>query len=97
MYRLLVLLPAALLLAACGGGSSTKSNGGAVVQSIQISEKEFSLTLDGKPYRQETQKYHARSLAALCARYEAVADKSALDPILADAGCLQPLAEAQRL
>jgi glutathione S-transferase len=63
-------------------------------RALAAGEKEFSLTLDGKPYRQETQKYHARSLAALCARYEAVADKSALDPILADAGCLQPLVEA---
>src|SRR6266540_6612834 len=43
MRRLLVLLPAALMLAACGGGGSSGSKGGAVVQTIQISEKEFSL------------------------------------------------------
>ncbi len=43
MRRLLVLLPAALLLAACGGGGSSESKGGAVVQTVQISEKEFSL------------------------------------------------------
>ena len=30
----------------------------------------------GKPFTQETQKYHAKSLAALKARYAAVADKS---------------------
>ena len=39
MGRLLVLLPAALLLAACGGSGG----GGSVLQTIQISEKEFSL------------------------------------------------------
>jgi len=43
MRRLFVLLPAALMLAACGGGGSSGSKGGAVVQTIQISEKEFSL------------------------------------------------------
>ncbi len=45
MRRLLFLLPAALLLAACGGGGKGEgsSAGGAVVQTIQVSEKEFSL------------------------------------------------------
>ena len=41
MGRLLILLPAALLLAACGGSSG--GSGGSVLQTIQISEKEFSL------------------------------------------------------
>jgi plastocyanin len=45
MWRLLLLLPAALLLAACGGSSSTESGtAGSVLQTIQISAKEFSLT-----------------------------------------------------
>ena len=48
MRRLAFVLPAAFLLAACGGGgyggSSNASKGGAVVKTIQISEKEFSLT-----------------------------------------------------
>jgi glutathione S-transferase len=52
---------------------------------------EFSLELGGRPFRQAPQKYHARSLAALRARYRAVADRSALDPILARAGCLEAL------
>jgi uncharacterized cupredoxin-like copper-binding protein len=49
MRRLLVLLPTALLVAACGGngGGSSSSQGsaagGAVLQTIQISEKEYSL------------------------------------------------------
>jgi uncharacterized cupredoxin-like copper-binding protein len=44
--RLVLLLPTALLLAACGGssgGSEGSASGGAVVQTIQISEKEYSL------------------------------------------------------
>jgi PQQ system protein len=42
MRRLLVLLPIALVLAACGG-SEDESASGDVVQTIQISENEFSL------------------------------------------------------
>ena len=57
-------------------------------------KKEFSLTLDGKPYKQETQKYHAKSLAALRARYAKVKDQRALDPILERTGCLTPLRES---
>jgi hypothetical protein len=41
--RLLILLPLAVLLAACGGSSSTSEGGGPVQQTIQISEKEYSL------------------------------------------------------
>jgi plastocyanin len=46
MPRLLILAPLSLLLAACGG-TSDKSSGsadGPVLQTIQISEKEYSLT-----------------------------------------------------
>ena len=45
MRRLLVILPLALLLAACGGSSdeSDESASGNVLQTIRISEKEFSL------------------------------------------------------
>jgi hypothetical protein len=49
--------------------------------------KEFSVQLGGKPFVQETQKYHAKSFGALRARYAAVADRAALDPILERAGC----------
>ena len=44
MRRLLVLLPLSLLLAACGGSSSPSAGDGPVLQTIQISEKEYSLT-----------------------------------------------------
>jgi plastocyanin len=43
MRRLLVLLPLSLLLAACGGSSNTSTGGGPVQQTIQISEREYSL------------------------------------------------------
>jgi glutathione S-transferase len=56
-------------------------------QALAAGQKEFSMTLGGKPYSQETQKYHAKSFAALRARYAAVVDKSALDRILKEAGC----------
>jgi plastocyanin len=42
--RPLFLLPLSLLLAACGGSSSTSVGGAQVQQTIQISEKEYSLT-----------------------------------------------------
>src|SRR2546421_9150466 len=42
--RIVVLLPAALFLAACGGGGSNTAASSAGGQTIQISEKEFSLT-----------------------------------------------------
>jgi uncharacterized cupredoxin-like copper-binding protein len=46
MRPFLILIPAALVLAGCGGGSSESrgsENGGGVVQTIRISEKEYSL------------------------------------------------------
>jgi len=45
MRRLLALLPLVLLLTACGGGygGASKSNSGSVLQTIQVSEKEYSL------------------------------------------------------
>jgi glutathione S-transferase len=58
-------------------------------KALAAGEKEFTLDLGGTAFTQETQKYHAKSLAALKARYAAVADKKALDPILEEAGCLR--------
>jgi len=58
-------------------------------KALAAGEKEFSMTLGGKPYSQEVQKYHGRSLAVLRARYAAVADKARLDPILKETGCYQ--------
>jgi glutathione S-transferase len=54
-------------------------------------KEEFSVKLGDEVWIQKPQKYHARSLAALRAKYAAVTDKSTLDPILSDAGCLEGL------
>jgi glutathione S-transferase len=54
-------------------------------------EEEFSVKLGDKVWIQKPQKYHARSLAMLRAKYAAVPDKAALDPILEATGCLAGL------
>jgi glutathione S-transferase len=54
-------------------------------------QEEFSVKLGDKVWTQKPQKYHARSLAMLRAKYAAVPDRAALDPILAAAGCLTGL------
>jgi hypothetical protein len=54
-------------------------------------KEEFSVTLDGETWTQKPQKYHARSLAMLRAKYAVAPDKTELDPVLREAGCLQGL------
>jgi glutathione S-transferase len=54
-------------------------------------KEEFSVTLGDNIWTQKPQKYHARSLGMLRAKYAAVADKAALDPVLEAAGCLAGL------
>lgn len=54
-------------------------------------QEEFAVALGDKIWIQKPQKYHARSLAALRARYAEIADKSALDSVLQAAGCLAGL------
>lgn len=54
---------------------------------IAAGEDEFDVTLKGKRWTQKPQKYHARSLAALKAKYAACAGDAALDAVLADSGC----------
>ena len=44
-------------------------------------------TIDGEPFRQEPQRYHVKSLGALRARYAAISDRAALDPLLDALGC----------
>src|SRR5580700_7698979 len=53
--------------------------------------EEFSVTLGERVWSQKPQKYHARSLAMLRAKYAEIADKTALDPVLEAAGCLAGL------
>jgi glutathione S-transferase len=54
-------------------------------------KEEFSVPLDDEVWVQKPQKYHARSLGMLRARYAVIADKAALDPVLEAAGCLAGL------
>jgi glutathione S-transferase len=60
-------------------------------KALADAKEEFSVTLGDKVWSQKPQKYHARSLGMLRARYAAVADKAALDPVLEAAGCLAGL------
>jgi glutathione S-transferase len=62
-------------------------------RALAAGEKQFRLTMDGRPFTQETQRYHAKSLAVLRDRLARVADRKALDPILERAGCLEWLEE----
>ena len=61
-------------------------------RALASGEAQLTLDLGGKPFRQEPQKYHAKSLAALRARYAAVAERAVLDPVLDAAGCRAVLA-----
>jgi glutathione S-transferase len=58
-------------------------------RALAAGEPRFRVTLAGRPFEQDTQKYHARSLRALRERYAAIPDRRALDPILEAAGCLR--------
>jgi glutathione S-transferase len=60
-------------------------------KALSEAREEFSVRLGDKTWTQKPQKYHARSLGMLRARYTAVADKTALDPVLEAAGCLAGL------
>jgi glutathione S-transferase len=60
-------------------------------KALARAEEEFSVKLGDAVWIQKPQKYHARSLAMLRAKYAAVPDKAALDPILEAAGCLAGL------
>jgi glutathione S-transferase len=51
----------------------------------------FSVELDGRPWTQKPQKYHAKSLAALRAKYAAARAVPGLDALLERAGCLAAL------
>jgi glutathione S-transferase len=53
--------------------------------------EDFSVELGGRKWTQKPQKYHAKSLAVLREKYQAVADKRALDAILEASGCLAGL------
>jgi glutathione S-transferase len=58
-------------------------------RAIAAGDEEFTVELASGTWTQKPQKYHAKSLAALRARYAAVVDKSRLDPLLSATGCLE--------
>jgi hypothetical protein len=60
-------------------------------QAIADGSEEFSVDLDGQTWTQKPQKYHARSLAQIRKKYQALGDRSSLDPILEKTGCLAVL------
>ncbi|OXE36222.1 MAG: enoyl-CoA hydratase [Phenylobacterium zucineum] len=61
----------------------TKAN----ARALEAGEAEFSVDLPGGAYVQPPQKYHARSLAALRGKYEAMRSDPELTAILAAADC----------
>jgi glutathione S-transferase len=58
---------------------------------IAAGKEEFTLELDGGVWTQKPQKYHAKSLAALRAKYTAARGARGLDAVLERAGCLSAL------
>ncbi|MEQ1888796.1 MAG: glutathione S-transferase family protein [Alphaproteobacteria bacterium] len=54
---------------------------------LKRGEEKFTVTLKGKPFTQETQKYHARSLGVLQARYASARQHAGLVDILTATGC----------
>jgi glutathione S-transferase len=56
---------------------------------IAANDESFAVTLAGREWTQKPQKYHARSLAALKAKYHAVSRDDALNAVLDDTGCLR--------
>ncbi|HJQ59698.1 MAG TPA: glutathione S-transferase family protein [Vineibacter sp.] len=59
---------------------------------LEKGDAEMSVTLDGKPFTQQPQKYHARSLAEIRRKYAAAKDAPGLDSILTATGCKRWLA-----
>lgn len=62
-------------------------------QAIEQGAESFSIELRGGSWEQKPQKYHARSLAALRARYRSVSNDEALNAVLSETGCLPSLAQ----
>ena len=62
-------------------------------EAIAAGDEEFTVVLDGKDWTQKPQKYHAKSLAALRAKYAAIGDKTDVAAALERVGCLGPLAD----
>ncbi len=60
-------------------------------EAVATGQEQFSVDLNGRIWTQKPQKYHAKSFQALRKKYAAVADKSSLNTVLEQAGCLRVL------
>jgi glutathione S-transferase len=60
-------------------------------RALAAGKEQFSVVLGDHLWTQKPQKYHARSLGMLRAKYAAAPDKAGLDPVLEAAGCLAGL------
>ncbi|HAK53002.1 MAG TPA: glutathione S-transferase family protein, partial [Gammaproteobacteria bacterium] len=58
---------------------------------IDNEDEEFTVDLAGNTWTQKPQKYHARSLGVLRARYQEVSDNTELNDILSSCHCLDVL------
>ena len=59
---------------------------------LQQQAESFSVDLAGRAYVQPPQKYHAKSLAVLKARYREAPERAAIDRVLAGTQCIEGLA-----
>lgn len=57
-------------------------------EALAAGQAEFSVELEGRDFSQQTQKYHAKSLAVLRERYQATDAPAWLEPLLESTGCL---------
>ncbi len=57
-------------------------------KALAADEKTFAVSLEGKNFQQNTQKYHARSLKALRERYQSLPPTPELNDILQETQCL---------
>ena len=62
-------------------------------RAVAAGEKTFEVPLEGRPFRQETQKYHAKSLAALKAKWAAAHAHAPLAALMSETGCARWLGQ----
>jgi len=58
-------------------------------EALNKGEETFTVDLEGKPFTQQPQKYHAKSLAVLRTRFADAASAPGLEDILSSTGCLR--------
>ncbi len=61
-------------------------------RALAAGDENYDVELDGRTWTQKPVKYQAKSLGVIREKYAAVVDKTALDPVLEETGCLRWLA-----